>query len=782
MNRSWARGLSCWFLFVLVGCSTWLDRWESARWSPPTAAQALNLKQWNSNLPEHAPGWQLRWLVRHGSPGAAANAAIVLAKHGKLTDPSPLVKAACNSELDPQVRQAAVVALASLPSRQALPGLVEIVEKLNQQSTSGTGYHAKIHRLALQALGRIVSQAAKESPAETDSPSQKTELASRSQAALLWPWHSLVEFSRWQAAIWGSKEQPGAVSSPSSQVRQEALELWAQGRWPLPEQSPQLLHDPAPAVRRAYLRALSGDPKRLWQECTQALNDQSPQVRREAVVLLGQLAGSDWDRQAREKLLRLFQNQGELVRTWVVEALAAWKDPHLLNRAAEDESWRVRQAVAQHLAQMPSEGGKRLALRLLEDSSPLVQQAVVQAVKHWPEELRGQVWLKAMASPIFGTRKQAAELLAQSFPQATQFPLTASPQEQRRALAQLRQAWHKQHPPHFRQEHSSLESRSEGAFLPEQRRAFEQAAQQLQRLKDPQQRRRWLGVFAQNPQPALAWLEERLHQGKPVDMILDPWLLQQWGEPWSLLAPGATGSVRQRRFRASRLAALAGQEPLGPVAHFLILRWLTHDSDPLVWQNVLGALMEEASPWAVQLARAATGHASAEVRRRACVYLGRHPQPEHADWLVPRLDDPQTEVVLAATEALGYCENPKAIEPLKRLLLAPQGRVQVEAAWALARLMPALGRQALERLTWHPDPQVRRQAALGLGQFGTLESVPMLLRLAQQPGPARPAALKALTQLTHLLPAASAPQEPEALVNWWKQQVKASDPQEPANR
>jgi HEAT repeat protein len=74
----------------------------------------------------------------------------------------------------------------------------------------------------------------------------------------------------------------------------------------------------------------------------------------------------------------------------------------------------------------------------------------------------------------------------------------------------------------------------------------------------------------------------------------------------------------------------------------------------------------------------------------------------------------------------------------------------------------ASGQAALERLTRDADPAIRRQAAVALGRAGDPAALPALMRLLDDQGGVREAALASLAQIAGKDVARPDPTEPPA--------------------
>jgi HEAT repeat protein len=202
-----------------------------------------------------------------------------------------------------------------------------------------------------------------------------------------------------------------------------------------------------------------------------------------------------------------------------------------------------------------------------------------------------------------------------------------------------------------------------------------------------------------------------------------------------------------RRRAADLLAEQAAKGTLGAEAAEAICRSVIVEKDALIWRSALAALAAQTSEPATRLVYAGLSHPAAEVRRRACEHLLKHPEARHAEVLMKSLEDAEPQVVRAALKALAASGGPVETPPLERLLAESDKSLRVEAAETLARLEAASGPAALERLALDDDPAIRRQAAAAMGRIGDEAFLPSLMRLLDDQGGVRQTALASLAQI-----------------------------------
>jgi len=443
----------------------------------------------------------------------------------------------------------------------------------------------------------------------------------------------------------------------------------------------------------------------------------------------------------------LLQDPSDRVRADAVGALARCGDRQAVLGAAEDKSWRVRLRVAQALRSWPDRESAVVAMRLIEDSSPEVQQQAVASVAHWPLERSGPVLLQAMSSAVFLTRKLAAERLAAQWTAASTFPAEGPAPRRAEVLVQLQQRFHLDVP-----------AADDAHVVAATAAPSETGLADLQRVEHLLRAQDMKGLSEIGPGlvEAIEVLVVDREQAVPAAVYHE--VLPRCGEVYSILDRLGSPDVAERRRAARELAVWGKKGPLGRLAAARLSELVAPESDALVWQSVLEAVAAEPAEPAVRLAYTALGHASPEVRRRACEHLAAHPAPAHCQLLVPLLKDGSHTVVIAAVRALGLCgppeqragaksaeamesgpagsgplssagPQPRPLQQLREVLASTNEEVQLEAAIALARWTDREGPVALERLTYSADPQIRTRVAQGMGELGDSSFAPALVRL-----------------------------------------------------
>ena len=175
------------------------------------------------------------------------------------------------------------------------------------------------------------------------------------------------------------------------------------------------------------------------------------------------------------------------------------------------------------------------------------------------------------------------------------------------------------------------------------------------------------------------------------------------------------------------------------------------ESDALVCRTLIAAVEGDYSPQTVQLLSAAASHPSADLRRMAIEQLWAiTPQKaQGADLFAGALADEDVQcAVRAAVRALGHPGMLDDPAPLEKLLTTTNKALRLDVARSLASLKSDKGPPELVLLARDPDPEVRRHAALHMGELGDPVYLPSLIELLDDPLGARRAALESLPRVT----------------------------------
>jgi HEAT repeat protein len=173
---------------------------------------------------------------------------------------------------------------------------------------------------------------------------------------------------------------------------------------------------------------------------------------------------------------------------------------------------------------------------------------------------------------------------------------------------------------------------------------------------------------------------------------------------------------------------------------------IENETDPILWQSVMHIVADDPRSAAMRLAYIAVANDSSEVRRRACLYLEKHPDQKHLNVLLPMLKDGDLTVAIAAVQAIGAAgiQDP---EPLIRVLNSPDRQLRLESAIALAHSQFDSGLAAIERLSHEPDLEIRRAATVAMGKVGNDVFLPRLIELMDDRRDIQIAAMASLTTI-----------------------------------
>ncbi|MBX7165394.1 MAG: HEAT repeat domain-containing protein [Pirellulales bacterium] len=641
------------------------------------------------------------------------NAAIALARLDRADGAEVLQGTIGDPGASLQLRCAAAEALATVPAtahpQRALAAL--LVEQENSLARRAASYHGELHAELLAAQGRFVA------------PSEEPRFRE-------------------------------ALHAEAPEVRAAALEVWQTANAPPPAEVGELCNDRDPTVRAAAVRVVGArDVAHADTLVAQALYDGNLHVRLAAVEALGHLD----DDPSKTKLKSYLDDEGELMRAAAIEALAQRGERALVVGQADDRAWRVRQTVAQSLARWPDDDGRRVAEKLAADISPEVVESLVAAVHGWPDELAAPVLLVALEVHSEQARAAAAGALAARWPAAKSFSPTAPEVLRQEQLAALRQQL-AQGRGDLRQSMAATEAAAGALTEPvaaadvvvAERACQTLSAGPLSAESRAGAREELLALDDRLP-GAIAAAAER---GVEVPEVVYVEILPEVDQSFAALAALGSRAVRDRRAAAE---ALRGQVTRGgalsPLARTRLARLMAHETDVLVWRGVLLALAGDASTEAQWMAQLALGHASAEIRRRACEHLAEYPAAGQEDLVADLLADSDPAVVRAALAAIAASGRlPRHREPLDRLLRGSDHLLQVDVARALIAAGDAAGRSALVRLAQDADEAVRREAVLAMGTAADAEFAAVLNERLKDTPAVRKAAQASLAQLKKATP------------------------------
>jgi HEAT repeat protein len=629
----------------------------------------------------------LKKLLGDRDAKVAFSAAIALGRSGDSSGLKLLVKAVQSPNLPAPMRCAAVEALAVPDDPAVAAELKKLIDQYgHHDKKSPSNYNAELHAELIRGLARHEDAA--------DDP-------------------------RFAAAI----------KSPSAAVRYESIKAWtASKRCHLPDEAADLRVDPDARVRAAAVEAIAAQkhPQAI-DYLRQNLTDSDFSVHRAALAGLGVLGGDE----ALEILLEQYRDRSDGVRAEAIKALAAMKAEGPVIEAVEDKSWRVRQKTAESLAAFPTLAGTTAMEKLLTDQSPEVQTAAVRALEKWPLEKSGPLFLTAMGKSVIAARKAAAEQLAEAWPPAVKFPVQGPSDHRARVLRELTSQ--------FRNEFSEIRTCALDAVP---------AGKNVAKRVSPESMTKVAALIAANDVkslnsfgPELIDVLEamRFERNSTLPESVYRQTLPRTRPVFAALDRLASLDMAERRQAAIELREWAVKNPCGRLALDRLASLMASETDDLVWQSVLQAMANE-------MAYAALGHSSSEVRRKACVYLAEHPDRRHAKMLATALDDSQPLVVCAVLEALsaGGMDDPS---PLKKLLVSDNEEIQFATAKTLARIDDPSGKPALERLAYSNDPLIRAKVATAMGETPDPSYIPILIRFLNDQASVSRAALVSLPRV-----------------------------------
>lgn len=685
-----------------------VDGWNAWAAVPPTGPadgyrwRHTSLEAVIARPPDEQPDFAA--LVASDVDVVAANAAISLARLGDDRGRDVLIRTVRSPKLRVPLRAAAAEALAGFDHPPATAELGELLDRYGKVGADSDASLPELHAELLYGLARHVA-------AESD--------------------------ERFSAAL----------KSSSPAVRLAAVRAWTRaGKAPLPAAAADLRTDGDQRVRAAALEAMAVRRHPQTVEAARAaIADYRLEVRLAAVTALARWGGPE----ARQILADL-KREPEMVRAAAIAALAEIGARDEVVAEAESPSWFVRRAVVKSLSRWPDAAGTALARRFVTDGSVEVQKQLVETLAAWPLELAAPVLLEIMERGGYLARKTAAMKLRDEWPPAAEFSPDAPAPRRAELLATLEARWNQEHgaPPVSPAVPTSAAGQ-EDAPSAERLLLAEQLIERLRTAPAAGPAAAQAIADLQQFGPDLPHVLETLAGQR--DLVLPDSVyrevLPSFGQGFAELDRLASLDTSQRRRAAGQLAAKAAHEPLSFLAAARLAELGISEADVLVWHSMMRAVESDAREPAVRLAYAGLGHSSSEVRRLAAEHLSRHPAREHARMLLPALEDKNQAVVLAAVQALGQPGVLDDPHPLERLLTSRDRKLRLAVARALLRLDAPSGPGTVDLLAHDPDGDLRRQAALLMGEFPDEHYTGTLIGLLDDSLAARLAALASLPKV-----------------------------------
>ncbi len=229
------------------------------------------------------------------------------------------------------------------------------------------------------------------------------------------------------------------------EVRVKTLLLYAKRpRSELPSGVTSLYRSPSPRIREAMLRTLVAHKHpRMMEFLDYALVDSMLNVRLAAVKLLG-IVGDGQSQDILQEMLA--EKPKPVVAAAVIHALAKADDMATVYAAADNEAWKVRQAIADNLRWDSEPSATACATKLLADKDAGVRDVAIRAVGRWPLTESGPLLLSTLGAKEQSTRQAAANTLGRKWPAVRDFPAGASDKVRGAKLTQLEQQWEQEFP------------------------------------------------------------------------------------------------------------------------------------------------------------------------------------------------------------------------------------------------------------------------------------------------------------------------------------------------
>ncbi len=470
----------------------------------------------------------------------------------------------------------------------------------------------------------------------------------------------------------GTMLVPG-LNSSAIVVRLAAID--ACGKLPiesLPKELFALAIDNQSQVRSAVIRTLVAlDHPQAQQAVESGLSDFELTVRVVAIESLGRIGGQA----NRARLVKLTDDESELVRVTTANAAGRLRDEAILEKSAADKSWRVRLAATAAMESMVSLGSAQRMQKLLVDASVQVQRRVIRTVAAWPLSAAGPVLLLALESRSQSTRRDAAEQFRARWPASVELLANPNATPSLGDLAELRRRWTE-----FEATEFDANAAADKAPADTIRTVSHDTVNNGQALDKPQ--------FDEDQIKEINSTIERLR----------------------------AANLPERRAAMQDIIDKSDQRLLHDAALIRIAELIATENDPEIWTDCLTLIAREPREPAQQIAATGASHPSADIRRRACLYFGDHAGELAAEVLLNSLSDRHSAVQRAAVIALGKQTSVPDVVALESLLTAGDRTLRVSVAESLSCLGSRQGPPALVRLTYDQETKIRRLAAAAMGQ------------------------------------------------------------------
>lgn len=505
---------------------------------------------------------------------------------------------------------------------------------------------------------------------------------------------------------------------------------WRAEAWPAPIWHCRLVSDPRSRLYFGRWSAMVGHDRAI-EVLRSQLNDSDADVRQGAIASLGLIPTDE----AKAELQKLTRDSAENTRRLAVAALANWSWSDL-EPFATDSSGRIRRAVAEGLGHFPERMALPTVDRLLSDRDVQVQSAMLDSLTNWPDELALPALVKGLDASSLPTRRQIVTRLQERTSEPILFPIDGDGPTRQAAARELANRWNIE--PWWKS--GELTASSSGltdeAVLDDVTRTLSEAVEEGRALTSDERER-----LTSHGSGGIAALETASRQSPQFRELTEP-LLRAASESYALLEKFADKEVAVRRGAALKLVALGEQQSLSRDFLVALRLRLLHEQDRQVWFAILQLLKNEPGDEAAAVAMLAVHQPWPDLRSLGADYVGRHPQPERAMWLLPLLGDPDPAVQEAAARALGACQNPRALdglpatetgEPalpgLRSLLASSHANVEWTAITAMASLGDEQATSELLRRALDPHPRVRERVIRAMGETGNRRLVDSLIEM-----------------------------------------------------
>ena len=525
-----------------------------------------------------------------------------------------------------------------------------------------------------------------------------------------------------QAVIVYAVQHPAAVTAAAGGLEESPL-------WPGP--CHHLAQVPESSLRAGYGEMLAQlqHPQALDVLRQQTL-DNDPHVQQRALRSIGLI-----QQDAARDFLRGQRDVGEdLRRIAVLEGLAAWGPPEM-EPFARTSSVAVRIALVQAVRPHHSLLSQKLVREALATGNELrLEQAAWQTIQDWPRELATPVALALLQNATETTRVQVLDDLQKQRGESIEFPVRGTPVEREVAAQKLAERWLAQRPetpPAIAT--TAAASPVEKPSAPEWTRWLD-PAQQPQSAGESVSRETVLANLSEKDLPEI---EAVLAKATPEQA---DWLyreiLPRTHPAYVALADLAQPNVQRRRDAAQNLLQHARLQPLPVAVWQRLAALMQREQDQQVWRQIMQLALLSPQPAAAELAHLAINHPWPDVRRLGCEYFTTHGRPEHAPWLLPLLNDSNSDIQRLALSAAAACGHPVVLDGfpdqpqpggLRPWLQAENSQLRGIAATGMSRFGDFEGMQVLAELAGHSDWTVRRDAVRGMGDTGQSRFVEKLI-------------------------------------------------------